>query len=229
MAFCGNIWVTAHPYLYWELAIMPRPKETDRQQHLQDTRQKLLDAAAAEFAEKGYVGANINSISLAAGLAKGTVYNYFDSKCALMRELIEEIAAKHYRHILEQVATAATASLRLARFFQGGFEFVEKYPGRAQVVTSLIYGPDQEFKQCVYQAYEPLFALIIDEILQPGTTQGEFRDLDVDSTAALVMSIYLGSTSQLGPDGKIWLDPQKITHFILEGISGAGKPSEDRP
>jgi hypothetical protein len=38
---------------------------------LAETRQRLLEAAASEFAREGYTGANINRISQAAGFAKG--------------------------------------------------------------------------------------------------------------------------------------------------------------
>ena len=56
---------------------MPRPPKNTREQVLNQTRQQLLQAAAEEFAGRGYSGANINRISLAAGFAKGTIYNYF--------------------------------------------------------------------------------------------------------------------------------------------------------
>ena len=50
---------------------MPRVSEATKAEH----RQRLLDAAAAEFAAKGLDGARIDDISVAAGLAKGTIYN----------------------------------------------------------------------------------------------------------------------------------------------------------
>ena len=60
------------------------------QQAKSENRQRLLDAAAAEFARRGLEEANINEISLAAGFAKGTVYNHFDSKEALFLAVVEE-------------------------------------------------------------------------------------------------------------------------------------------
>jgi AcrR family transcriptional regulator len=44
------------------------------------TRARLLTAAAAEFARAGFERASVDAISLAAGYAKGTIYNYFPSK-----------------------------------------------------------------------------------------------------------------------------------------------------
>jgi AcrR family transcriptional regulator len=43
-------------------------------------RQRLLQAAAAEFAERGYAGASSESISRRAGMSKATFYEHFDNK-----------------------------------------------------------------------------------------------------------------------------------------------------
>ncbi len=63
---------------------MARVSEAKRVEY----RERLLAAAAEAFAENGVGGARIDDISLAAGLAKGTVYNYFDSKEDLFREVL---------------------------------------------------------------------------------------------------------------------------------------------
>lgn len=53
----------------------------------------ILDAALAEFIEKGYAAARIEDVAARAGIAKGTVYLYFESKEALFKALIETAAA----------------------------------------------------------------------------------------------------------------------------------------
>jgi AcrR family transcriptional regulator len=60
----------------------------------QATRARLLDAAAREFGRVGLERANIDAISLAAGYAKGTVYNYFASKEELFLAVVEEASTR---------------------------------------------------------------------------------------------------------------------------------------
>ncbi|MDG2261337.1 MAG: TetR/AcrR family transcriptional regulator, partial [Actinomycetota bacterium] len=69
---------------------MARVDEATKSEH----RRRLLDAAAAEFASKGLDGARVDDISVAAGLAKGTIYNYFDSKVDIFRAVVEEWARR---------------------------------------------------------------------------------------------------------------------------------------
>ena len=197
---------------------MPRLRSDVKEQVMSETRQRLLEAAAGEFASEGYAGANINRISKVAGFAKGTVYNYFPSKRALMLALIDKVAAAHIDFILQQVEPKEDPTQRLECFFSAGFAFVERHPTQAQVIITAIYGPDDEFKQRVYQAYARLFTLLIQDIVGVGVALGDFRPTDPDLTAALLMTIYLGSCSQLDANGRIWLDPHQVVDFILEGL-----------
>jgi len=67
---------------------------TDREQKKTDRRAQILRAAAGVFAEKGYSNSTVDEIASAAGIAKGSVYNYFKSKQELFTELFTEILKK---------------------------------------------------------------------------------------------------------------------------------------
>ena len=199
---------------------MPRPPSKLRDETLNETRERLLEAAAAEFADKGFGGANVNQISKAAGFAKGTIYNYFPSKRKLMLDLIDEIAAQHTAHILEQVEVEDEPVERLRRFFSAGFEFVEQRPLQARVIINAIYGPDHEIEEHTFQAYNDLFLMIMDQIVAAGMQSGEFEPGDANLLVALLMSVYLGSCSLMDQDGKIWFNSDQALSFCLNGLRG---------
>ena len=197
---------------------MPRLATAEKEEIQNKTRQELLNAAAHEFATQGFTGANINRISLAAGFAKGTVYNYFPSKRDLMLVLIDEIGTLHTDFIVSQVEPETDPAERMKQFFSAGFGFVEQYPEQAQIAISAVYGFDQDFKERIYQAYQGLFSLLIDDIVGYGVECGNFTGDNPDTLAALLMSIYLGGSSLLGPDGRIWFEPDKVADFMMDGI-----------
>lgn len=201
---------------------MARHKESERDKVLGQTRQALLAAATEAFARDGYAGANVNHISLSAGFAKGTIYNYFASKRALMLALIEVIAESHIEFIVAQVEQEERPDQRLIRFYEAGFTFVAQNPAQSQVMITALYGSDSEFKQHMFQAYQPLFHFVAGNIVGPGVEQGIFRPLDPASTSTLVMTIYLGTSSQVREDGRPWLDPQLVADFALHGLYKEG-------
>ncbi len=54
-------------------------------------RNQILDAATQVFAEKGFHRATIKDIARVAGIADGTVYNYFENKTALMLGIFDRL------------------------------------------------------------------------------------------------------------------------------------------
>src|SRR5437667_1658893 len=53
-------------------------------------RRAILDAAEQVFGSRGFAQARMTEIAERAGLAAGTLYNYFDSKEAIFRALLEQ-------------------------------------------------------------------------------------------------------------------------------------------
>jgi AcrR family transcriptional regulator len=217
------------PILFSEDKPMPRYKKSEREKALSDTRRLLLQAAAGEFARLGYSGANVDHISKSAGFAKGTIYNYFESKRALMLALIQEFSSAHYDYIAGQVLQEPQASQRVKRFFQAGYAFVETHLSQGRVMVNNLYGPEAEFKQEMYQAYLPMFELVGRDIIALGISQGVFRQVEPASTAGMVMSIYLGMASQINEEGKPWIPASQVADFVLHALIKKGRTIHESP
>jgi AcrR family transcriptional regulator len=56
---------------------------------MEETRRRLVDAAAAVFSEKGFDGAGVQEIARRAGLTTGAIYGRFSGKAELLRAAIE--------------------------------------------------------------------------------------------------------------------------------------------
>jgi AcrR family transcriptional regulator len=65
-------------------------------------RDRLLATAAMHFARDGLDGASVDAISIDAGFAKGTLYNYFRSK----EELFAEVLTEACRRAVERYSAA---------------------------------------------------------------------------------------------------------------------------
>lgn len=58
-----------------------------------DTKEKILDAALAVFAEKGYEGTNLKDIADEVGIVKSALYRHFESKEEILNAVIERMSA----------------------------------------------------------------------------------------------------------------------------------------
>src|SRR6186997_1138944 len=57
------------------------------------SRAWIFRAACAEFAARGFAGANVDRIAAAAGVNKAMIYYHFKSKAALYREILNDMFA----------------------------------------------------------------------------------------------------------------------------------------
>jgi TetR/AcrR family fatty acid metabolism transcriptional regulator len=196
----------------------PRYKNSTKEEAMQKTRKLLLEAAAEEFAREGYDKANINHIAEAAGFSIGTVYNYFSSKRDLMFAFINEVTKKHIDFMIGQVELEKDPHKRIEAFFNAGYAFVEKNTTQMKAILNALNGPNIEQKEVLFQAYLPLFQLLSEEVVSTGIAYGDFRQVDPNTTARLIMQIYLGTSSQLSPEGKPWIDHAQVADFVLHSL-----------
>lgn len=87
-------------------ATMTPAAKTPRTDRGRKTLRLLLDAAAAEFGEKGFHESSVVSITQRAGVALGSFYTYFDSKDSLFQALVQDMSAQ-VRNTVGPVMAAA--------------------------------------------------------------------------------------------------------------------------
>ena len=93
------------------------PKIVDEQMR-EATRRRIMHEAASEFARLGFDQANINVIAEQAGIGKGTIYLYFESKRDLFLSMLRSIAQEQLAVIRVALAAEGTIRQRLERLFR---------------------------------------------------------------------------------------------------------------
>jgi AcrR family transcriptional regulator len=92
-----------------------RPRKQPVQRRSEETRDRILAAAARVFAARGYAGGTTNHIAAEAGLSVGSLYQYYPNKDALLAELmrahVAEGTALIARRLAERSAAGAPADL----------------------------------------------------------------------------------------------------------------------
>jgi AcrR family transcriptional regulator len=166
-----------------------------------------------EFIAKGFDSARIEDIAAKAGLSKGAVYLYFDSKEALLRALVErEIAPVVARNMALAEAEAADPRAALATLL-GAIATVIGNP-RIFAVPRLVISIAARFPE-LRDHYRKTVAepgrAAIERLIRRGIALGQFRDVDpVAATRAIIGPILFEA---------LW------TH-VLQGESGLSNPAE---
>lgn len=90
------------------------------------TRERLANAALTLFAEQGIYDTTVEDVTEAADVGKGTFYQHFPSKTAIIRHLLHEGFDELLNQCRHEVQSAATAQERVERLLGAQFRFFEK-------------------------------------------------------------------------------------------------------
>jgi TetR/AcrR family transcriptional regulator len=167
------------------------PKETFLQLPL-DKKERILKAAAGIFAERGFAGTDVAQIAARAGVAKGSLYNYFESKEDLYlyvcRDGIERSRAAVYNEILPDWDIFR----QIEHIFRHGVSFVLSHPEYIRLYLNVSSAGMERFAEKLTLDVEKHTADYLKELIRRGISRGTVRqDIDVNLTAFLINSLYI--------------------------------------
>jgi TetR/AcrR family fatty acid metabolism transcriptional regulator len=186
-------------------------------------KHQILDAAAIVFAEKGFHPTTIRDIARQAGIADGTIYNYFENKSMLLLGIFERMRES----VLAQGTLPTPDELDPHTFVRA---FVQQPLAGLQednfalfrIVLSEMMVNDELRARYYQQIMAPTLA-IAESYLQAQVDQGRLRIPDVGLTVRAISAMILGLMLEytLG-DSKLvaqWDQlPDRLTDLILNGI-----------
>ncbi len=148
-----------------------------REQLIEARRAQILDAAAAVFAERGFHRTTIRAIAAAAGVAEGTIYNYFDSKDALLIGLMARLAEiEHFDLELAQGLQDDPRAFIRAAFGQRLGNIVRGLELMRAVLPEIIVNAD--LRRRFRQEYVQPVALALEQYVAARIARGQFRPLN---------------------------------------------------
>jgi AcrR family transcriptional regulator len=165
------------------------PDKVPRTARGERTRRKLLDAAAAEFAENGFHAGSISAITRRAGAALGSFYTYFDSKDAIFRALVSDMS-EAVRVAAREAITPTMAPLEIEQAALAAFlAFAAEHKEIYRIIDESEFVDPASYRQ----HYETTAARI-GERLAAGQAAGAYRaDIGEPETWALMgMNVFLG-------------------------------------
>ena len=153
------------------------------------TLRRLLEAAAAEFGERGFHEAAITGITGRAGVALGTFYTYFESKEELFRALVRDMSHATRVHVAEAARGAPDRLTAERRGLEAFIAFTRKHPELYRII--------EEAQFVAHDAYREHYLTFVDGYrrnLAAAAARGEIEEGDDEPRAwALIgMSVFLG-------------------------------------
>lgn len=201
-----------------DIVLSPHPAESNdaprlnrRQAAKVRTRQKVMEAARALFAQRGYEPATIRDIAKGAGMSTGAVFANFQDKA----ELFEAVLAEDMARLAETMKGAAdkdgAVRQRLLSILAAGYHASLDQLPLVQAVVARSWFQPHSAEQRARAAVKPLAALV-EEALRAGVTAGQLRqDADLALIAELVWTAFAANYRRAAYDN--WDEAKLADHL----------------
>jgi AcrR family transcriptional regulator len=162
-----------------------------RWQRRKDARpEEIVAAALEEFVERGFAATRLDDVARRAGVTKGTVYLYFESKEALFRAVIRQTIVPVIAQG-ESIAQSFEGSARdlLERLIREYWRLV--YETSLAGIPKLMMAEAANFPQLARFYYDEVVTRghrLLSSVIERGIKNGEFRSVDLRAATKLALS-----------------------------------------
>ncbi len=162
----------------------------------EEKRALIIEAAAKVFARRGFASTLMAEIAIEAGIGKGTLYEYFDSKENLFFAVFEWfVQATEAEAKVSISALGGSASERLDALSESLMSSWAQMEDMYSLVmefwsASASSQMRERFKQAFKNGYSD-FRQIVSTLIRDGIERGEFQpQVDIDSVAAALVGTW---------------------------------------
>ena len=155
-------------------------------------RERVLGAAMAEFGRHGYSGGSLNVIARDAGVAKGSLFQYFDDKFDFFAHVAEYTSLRVYAAMEGSLEPPEGGSVveHFVRLIDLWIEYMAAHPLERAVTAATTMELDPAVRKAVREPVHRLYAKGVRPLLDAAVTRGEFRaDADLDALLSLLVLV----------------------------------------
>ena len=153
-------------------------------------REIIMEAALELFFNKGYSNTKIIEIAGVANIGKGTFYEYFKSKEALLVELLTCKFDADRRHLDEISSSSLSSADKIREFLYFEVTSLEKYGPHSNVLAQEMMSPGfescAEIRTTLHDMFMHKYAFL-DQVISEGISKGEFKKIDTTLATTSVM------------------------------------------
>jgi AcrR family transcriptional regulator len=188
-------------------------------------RRRVLQAAMAEFGAHGYSGGSLNVIAREAGVAKGSLFQYFEDKFDFFAHVAEYTSLEIYAAMAPYLVAAPDGTPFLEHL--GGLvdvwmEYMAAHPLERGVTAATTMELDPEIRRAVREPVHRLYAQGLRPLLESAVAAGDLS-VDADVEALISMFVLLLPHLALAPS-----EPGLDAGLALHGTAGAERSRRAR-
>ena len=182
------------------------------------TRQRIIEAAAALFATRGFHGTSTRDIAKEVGIRQPSLFHHFPTKQSILAELLEQDLRPALDRIRCHSDTEVGAAARLYSYLLDDVAALVSSPfdSRGLYNDEVLLGGNLAAQRTLRQQLHDETKRLVEE----GVESGQFRQVDTTFAQQVVTGMLLDTIRMVGtiPTEGLKRRPREVADFVLLGL-----------
>lgn len=153
----------------------------------EERKDDILKAALKVFSKEGFHTARMEDIAITAGIGKGTIYEYFSSKKALFKEMMNYAMEYYISEMHEYIIGISDAKRALQSLLEFNIKFLKEHSEIARMIISQPHEINEDIMSLFMQARHRMEDMVA-SIIEDGIRCGYFRNVKPLLAAAMFLA-----------------------------------------
>ncbi len=200
-----------------------------------DKQERVLDAALTEFADQGYQAASLNRLVAQAGIAKGSLYQYFPNKEGIFRHIFQFALGQVQRTLttVKEETLEEGFFVRLEKSLLAGVAFLREHPRIFGLYLRIQFDKNVPFREELLAAVRRHAAAYFASLVRRARARGELRPgvpepavlflldalFDRFLQAVAVPSLDMTLSLHQAPADEVRQRIHELVHLLKEGLA----------
>ncbi len=193
-------------------------------------RELILAAAQEVFFEKGYHSATSEEIAKRAGIGKGTIYQYFDSKLEIFLEMHRLYIAQYTEMLIDLLDDTRSfeENLRcLVQYHIANMGELSRYAMRFLSDTPPAHLQSNKGNEILSDMKRSI-RTVLERLINSGKQRGEIRDLDVRLVMCYLTGNFLGIAHLMSTEDATEAQKRQLEDDVMQMVlHGLSKPKAE--
>lgn len=202
------------------MSIAKKTDERKRQMMTEFRRGEILEAATKVFGAKGFEGTRVDDIAAEAGLAKATVYVYFESKDEIYQETVEHALSELAALTEEHVARVTDFAAKVKAFVSVRLDFWKEKQALYHVISSLNREMPNRRRSLKWQKKTVDYLVAM---FSEASKQGEIESRNLEAMAWALMDVIRGINERriVNYERSSAEEVEFVTSLVLKGLGAS--------
>ena len=186
-------------------------------------REQILDVSVQVFAHNGFHSTSMNDVADAAGVTKPVLYQHFDSKQALYRELVDDIGSRLEGAIMQVVVQAGTGRQQVEAGFRAYFRWATGEGEAFRVLFADRNRADHDLAAAVAKIEQMMVDRVAELIDIEGLSDDERQVLAFGVVGVAEATSRQWLRLGLGPGEDADACADRVAQLVWAGLRGVGR------